>query len=94
MMPPYRPERPKMLDELVPYPSFEALMHDYGKADWLEDPPDAKDQKYFSNWYVACVGVVDGVRCLCAYSENVVAMYAVGAVAVWFQSCLSRSCSC
>jgi hypothetical protein len=39
-----------MLDELVPYPSFEALMHDFGKADWLDDPPAATEQKYFSNW--------------------------------------------
>jgi hypothetical protein len=39
-----------MLDELVPYPSFEALMHDFGKSDWLEDAPAPADQKYFSNW--------------------------------------------
>jgi hypothetical protein len=53
--PPYKPERAKMLDELVPYPSFEALMHDFGKADWLDDPPAATEQKYFSNWYVCFV---------------------------------------
>lgn len=48
--PPFKPDRPKLLDELAPYPSFEALMHDFGKSDWMEDPPEAADQKYFSNW--------------------------------------------
>jgi len=48
--PPFKPDRPKTIDELVAYPSFEALMQDFGKADWLDDPPTAEDQKYFSNW--------------------------------------------
>lgn len=48
--PPFKPERAKMLDELVPYPSFDALMQDFGKADWLDDPPCAEDQKFFQNW--------------------------------------------
>lgn len=48
--PPFKPDRARMLDELMPYPSFEALMHDFGKADWLEDAPSSADQKYFSNW--------------------------------------------
>jgi hypothetical protein len=52
-----------MLDELVPYPSFEALMHDFGKADWLDDPPAATEQKFFSNWYVY-------VRRACAVNQR------------------------
>jgi hypothetical protein len=60
--PPYKPERAKMLDELVPYPSFEALMHDFGKADWLDDPPAATEQKFFSNWYAY-------VRITCAMNQ-------------------------
>lgn len=48
--PPFKPERPKKLDDLEPYEDFEALMKDFGKADWLENAPSKEDQKYFSNW--------------------------------------------
>jgi len=48
--PPYKPSHSKMLDELVPYPDFETLMNDYGKGEWLQDPPTADEQEYFANW--------------------------------------------
>lgn len=62
--PPFKPDRPKMLDEIMPYPSFEALMHDFGKSDWLEDPPPVEDQKYFSNWWVIAL-----LNCSCFAHE-------------------------
>jgi protein-serine/threonine kinase len=52
--PPYKPEHSRLLDELIPYPDFETLMKEYGKADWLNDAPQKEGQKYFANWYVFC----------------------------------------
>jgi serine/threonine protein kinase len=50
--PPFKPDHPKLLDELVPYPDFETLMRDFGKSEWLEEAPPQADQKYFLNWSV------------------------------------------
>lgn len=48
--PPFKPEHSKLFDELTPYPSFETLMQDFNKIDWLEEQLDEADKKYFINW--------------------------------------------
>lgn len=48
--PPFKPDRSRLFDELEAYPDFESLMKDFGKSEWLDDPPPADDQKYFVNW--------------------------------------------
>jgi len=47
--PPFKPEV-KSLDESSVYPSFEAMLKDLGKENWLTDEPTEHDQKYFANW--------------------------------------------
>lgn len=48
--PPYKPTHSKLLDELIPFPSFEALMNEFGKSDWLEDKLTPDEDAYFANW--------------------------------------------
>lgn len=48
--PPYKPDHPRFLDELVPYPDFETLMREHHKEEWLTELPNPELQKYFVNW--------------------------------------------
>eukprot|EP01033_Poteriospumella_lacustris_P011218 gene11217-7979_t len=48
--PPFKPEHPRILDQLQPYPDFEKIMEEFGKKEWLEDAPPKDSQKYFVNW--------------------------------------------
>jgi serine/threonine protein kinase len=48
--PPFKPEHPRILDQLQPYPDFEKMMEEFGKREWLEDSPPKDSQKYFVNW--------------------------------------------
>jgi serine/threonine protein kinase len=54
--PPFKPDHPRMLDALQPYPDFERMMEEFGKREWLEELPSKDIQKYFLNWYdVICL---------------------------------------
>jgi len=48
--PPFKPEHPKILDQLQPYPDFEKMMEEFGKREWLDDMPSKESQRYFVNW--------------------------------------------
>jgi serine/threonine protein kinase len=48
--PPFKPEHPRILDQLQPYPDFEKMMEEFGKREWLDDVPPKEAQKYFVNW--------------------------------------------
>lgn len=48
--PPFKPEHPRILDQLQPYPDFEKMMEEFGKKEWLEDLPPREAQKFFVNW--------------------------------------------
>jgi len=52
MEPPYVPckELSVTLDETALFPSFDAMMEEFGKSDWLTDPPADDGQKHFASW--------------------------------------------
>ena len=51
MEPPFMPEARRM-DENALFPSFDAMLTDFGKAQWLTELPKESDQKFFDTWYV------------------------------------------
>lgn len=52
MLPPYRPDL-KPPSEIPLYPSFEVMMSELQRSDWLSEAPNPADQKYFSDWNFA-----------------------------------------
>jgi serine/threonine protein kinase len=49
--PPYKPvNKSSALNDPHRYPSFEAMLTDIGKANWMTDVPEPEDQKYFAAW--------------------------------------------
>ena len=51
MEPPFMPEARRM-DENALFPSFDAMLTDFGKAQWLTELPKESDQKFFDTWYI------------------------------------------
>eukprot|EP00607_Mallomonas_marina_P009580 CAMPEP_0182418880 /NCGR_PEP_ID=MMETSP1167-20130531/3258_1 /TAXON_ID=2988 /ORGANISM="Mallomonas Sp, Strain CCMP3275" /LENGTH=648 /DNA_ID=CAMNT_0024593337 /DNA_START=174 /DNA_END=2120 /DNA_ORIENTATION=- len=49
LIPPYIPVARK-LQEKAHYPSFDMMMANLRKTDWLEDKPRASDHKYYQGW--------------------------------------------
>lgn len=37
-------------EEVALFPNFETMMNEFGKSDWLEDPPNDDEQKHFGTW--------------------------------------------
>lgn len=51
--PPYLPEvKNNGVPEQPLFTSFESMLQEFGKGNWLEDIPREDDQKYFATWYV------------------------------------------
>lgn len=52
--PPHEPfrELSALQDETALFPSFEAMMGEFGKGDWLTEVPDEEGQGHFATWYV------------------------------------------
>lgn len=88
--PPFKPEHPRFLDELVPYPDFETLMREHHKEEWLTDCPNPDLQKYFVNWcallcpYDPCNPSVTPYGCRNFTSQNIVRVES-GIAHIWDQ---------
>ena len=49
--PPFKPTiKSSAMSDPHRYLSFEAMLADLGKSQWLTDIPDKEDQKYFAAW--------------------------------------------